>query len=111
MLYQIDSQKVEDYLVFMEDKIKEMEENILLFETNKNKLDWEGKGAEATKNTCQSLIDDEKKFCNILRIYMLIYKKGLQGYGESFEQLENEFRRMLEENDLLKEAAQYGYKY
>ena len=77
MLYQIDSQKVEDYLEFMEEKIEEMEENISLFETNKNKLDWEGEGAEAAIEACQSLINDERDFCNILRIYMLIYKKGL----------------------------------
>ncbi len=111
MLYQIDSQKVEDYLEFMEEKIEEMEENISLFETNKNKLDWEGEGAEAAIEACQSLINDERDFCNILRIYMLIYKKGLQSYGESFEELQNEFRKMLEENNLLKEAAKYGYRY
>ena len=105
MKYQIDSQRVDDYLVFMEDKIEEFEEIITLLEDEKEKLEWEGKGADASKDKCQEIINKERDFCNILRIYMLIYKKGLESFGTTLEELEKEFKELLEEKNLLKKVV------
>ncbi len=104
-MYQIDSRKVDDYLKIMDDKLNEYEELLANFENKKNNLKWEGRGATAAKDACQKVINEEIEFINIIRIYMLVYKKGIEGYRESLSEIEKEFMELLEEKELLKKVA------
>ena len=104
-MYQVDSERVEEYLNTMDNMIDEMESIILSMKDFKEKLVWDSAAGDENKILYEKIMSYEEEVCNILNIFMLIYEKGLSGYSMTQEELKREFEEILDKNNIVGEEV------
>ena len=100
-MYQIDSNKVEEYLNTMESTIEELSSIVESMKSFEEKLVWDSEAGELNKERYKTIMSYEEEVCNILNIFMLIYEKGLSSYGITQEELEKQFEELMIKNNVV----------
>ena len=100
-MYQIDSNRVEDYLNLMENLVDELETVVSSMKNFEVNLVWNSEAGEMNKERYKKIMSYEEEVCAILNIFMLIYEKGLTSYGMTQEELQREFENLKDTYNVL----------
>ena len=95
-MYQIDSNRVEDYLMTMNNLVDELETVVYSMKDFESKLVWNSEAGEMNKDRYKKIMSYEEEVCDILNIFMLIYEKGLKPIkARKFYYFENSTVRLV----------------
>ena len=100
-MYQIDSNKVNEYLSTMTNLSDELQTIIASMKNFEEKLVWEGESGELNKENYLKIMSYEEELCSIIDIFILIYEKGLNGFGMTTEELQKEFESIKMKNNII----------
>ena len=104
-MYQIDSNRVEDYLITMNNLVDELETVVYSMKNFEERLVWNSEAGEMNKDRYKKIMSYEEEVCDILNIFMLIYEKGLTGYGMTQEELQQQFESLKDLYNVLDEGG------
>ena len=100
-MYQIDSNRVEDYLITMNNLVDELETVVYSMRDFESRLVWNSEAGEMNKDRYKKIMSYEEELCDIINIFIIIYEKGLTGYGMTQEELQQEFEVLKDTYQIL----------
>ena len=100
-MYQIDSNRVQDYLITMNNLIDELETVVYSMRDFESRLVWNSEAGEMNKDRYKKIMSYEEELCDIINIFIIIYEKGLTGYGMTQEELQQEFEVLKDTYQIL----------